>query len=432
MKLNYKRTLLVGFAFLSICTFWQMYDSIIPLILQNTFKIGEAATGRVMAIDNILALFMLPLFGHLSDNTRTKLGKRTPYIIFGTIAAVCFMLMLPVFDKSENLLGFALCLGVTLFAMATYRSPAVSLMPDITPKPLRSKGNAIINLMGAVGAVISLALIKFLVPKEGKPDYLPIFAIVAAIMVAAVVVLVLTIRENALVKEMEETGGYESTEAELNEELSKGKKMPKDILKSLIFMLLCIAFFFIGYNAVTTFFSLYMTNYLGTKGGDFAGYLMIATIASVAAYIPSGFIATKLGRKKAIMLGLGVMGFCFLVMSFLKTAGAFMIPFFVIIGFGYACVVVNTFPIIWEMSKGSDIGKYTGYYYTASMAAQIVTPTVAGFLIEKVFKSYAVLFPYALCAMGVSFLMLLNVKHGDSKPEAPKDKLEALSQAGDD
>ena len=432
MKLNYKRTLLVGFAFLSICTFWQMYDSIIPLILQNTFKIGEAATGRVMAIDNILALFMLPLFGHLSDNTRTKLGKRTPYIIFGTVAAVCFMLMLPVFDKSKNLLGFALCLGVTLFAMATYRSPAVSLMPDITPKPLRSKGNAIINLMGAVGAVISLALIKFLVPKEGKPDYLPIFAIVAAIMVAAVVILVLTIRENALVKEMEETGGYESTEAELNEELSKGKKMPKDILKSLIFMLLCIAFFFIGYNAVTTFFSLYMTNYLGTKGGDFAGYLMIATIASVAAYIPSGFIATKLGRKKAIMLGLGVMGFCFLVMSFLSTAGAFMIPFFVIIGFGYACVVVNTFPIIWEMSKGSDIGKYTGYYYTASMAAQIVTPTVAGFLIEKVLKSYAVLFPYALCAMIISCLMLLKVKHGDSKPEAQKDKLEALAPAGDD
>ena len=431
MKLNYKRTLLVGFAFLSISTFWQMYDSIIPLILQNTFQIGEAATGRVMAIDNILALFMLPLFGHLSDNTHTRLGKRTPYIILGTIAAVCFMLMLPIFDRSKNLLGFALCLGVTLFAMATYRAPAVSLMPDVTPKPLRSRGNAIINLMGAVGAVISLALIKFLVPKDGKPDYFPIFAIVAGIMVTAVVVLVLTIRENALVNEMEETGGYESTEAELNEELSKGKKMPKDILKSLIFMLLCIGFFFVGYNAVTTFFSLFMTNHLGTKGGDFASYLMVATISSVVAYIPSGAIATKLGRKKAIMLGLGVMALCFLSMSFVKTAGMFMIPFFVIIGFGYACVIVNTFPIIWEMSKGSDIGKYTGFYYTASMTAQIVTPTVAGFLIEKVFKSYAVLFPYALCAMIISFLMLLNVKHGDSKPEAPKDKLEALG-AGDD
>lgn len=432
MKLNYKRTLLVGFAFLSISAFWQMYDSIIPLILRNTFEIGEAATGRVMAIDNILALFMLPLFGHLSDNTHTKLGKRTPYIILGTAAAVCFMLLLPVFDRTKNLLGFALCLGVTLFSMATYRSPAVSLMPDVTPKPLRSKGNAVINLMGALGAVISLGLIAFLVPKEGKPDYFPIFAIVAAIMVAAVVILVLTIRENKLVAEMEATGGYESTEEELNEELSKGKKMPKDILKSLIFMLLCVAFFFVGYNAVTTFFSLYMTNYLGTKGGDFASYLMVATVASVIAYIPSGAIATKLGRKKAITLGLGVMAFCFLVMSFIRSAGLFMIPFFVIIGFGYACVIVNTFPIIWEMSKGSDIGKYTGYYYTASMAAQIVTPMLAGFLIEKVFKSYAVLFPYALCAMGISFLMLLNVKHGDSKPIKPQDKLEALAPAGDD
>ena len=432
MKLNYKRTLLVGFAFLSISAFWQMYDSIIPLILRNTFEIGEAATGRVMAIDNILALFMLPLFGHLSDNTHTKLGKRTPYIILGTAAAVCFMLLLPVFDRTKNLLGFALCLGVTLFSMATYRSPAVSLMPDVTPKPLRSKGNAVINLMGALGAVISLGLIAFLIPKEGKPDYFPIFAIVAAIMVAAVVILVLTIRENKLVAEMEATGGYESTEEELNEELSKGKKMPKDILKSLIFMLLCVAFFFVGYNAVTTFFSLYMTNYLGTKGGDFASYLMVATVASVIAYIPSGAIATKLGRKKAITLGLGVMAFCFLVMSFIRSAGLFMIPFFVIIGFGYACVIVNTFPIIWEMSKGSDIGKYTGYYYTASMAAQIVTPMLAGFLIEKVFKSYAVLFPYALCAMGISFLMLLNVKHGDSKPVKPQDKLEALAPAGDD
>lgn len=432
MKLNYKRTLLVGFAFLSISAFWQMYDSIIPLILRNTFEIGEAATGRVMAIDNILALFMLPLFGHLSDNTHTKLGKRTPYIILGTAAAVCFMLLLPVFDRTKNLLGFALCLGVTLFSMATYRSPAVSLMPDVTPKPLRSKGNAVINLMGALGAVISLGLIAFLVPKEGKPDYFPIFAIVAAIMVAAVVILVLTIRENKLVAEMETTGGYESTEEELNEELSKGKKMPKDILKSLIFMLLCVAFFFVGYNAVTTFFSLYMTNYLDTKGGDFASYLMVATVASVIAYIPSGAIATKLGRKKAITLGLGVMAFCFLVMSFIRSAGLFMIPFFVIIGFGYACVIVNTFPIIWEMSKGSDIGKYTGYYYTASMAAQIVTPMLAGFLIEKVFKSYAVLFPYALCAMGISFLMLLNVKHGDSKPVKPQDKLEALAPAGDD
>ena len=430
MKLNYKRTLLVGLAFLSICTFWQAYDGIIPLILKNTFGIGEAATGQIMAIDNMLALIMLPLFGSLSDKTRTPIGKRSPYIIFGTIVAVISMLFLAYFDNKVNLLGFALCLGLTLLAMATYRSPAVSLMPDVTPKKLRSKGNAVINIMGTVGGVIALLLIKFLVPKDGKPNYFPIFAIIAAVMIGAVVILVLTIRENKLVKEMEETGGYESTEAELNQEHSKGRKMPKEVLKSLIFMLGTVAFFFFGYNAVTTFFSLYMTNFLNVKGGGFADYLLISTVFAVIFYLPSGMLATKFGRKKAVMIGLSIMAFCFLVMSFFRSAGLYLLPFFAIIGFGYACVIVNTFPIIWEMSQGSDIGKYTGYYYTASMAAQIVTPMLAGALIEKL-DNYGILFPYAVIMEVIAFVLLMQVKHGDSKPVQPKDKLEALD-VGDD
>lgn len=431
MKLNYKRTFLVGLAFLSICTFWQAYDTIIPLILRNTFNIGEGTVGLIMGIDNLLALFMLPLFGALSDKTHTPFGKRTPFIVCGTIIAVISMMFLPYFDNRVNLLGFALCLGVTLVAMATYRSPAVSLMPDVTPKKLRSKGNAVINIMGTIGGVISLLLIKFLIPSEGKPNYFPIFAIIACVMVGAVVILVLTVRENKLVKEMEETGGYESTESELNQELSKGKKMPKDVLKSLIFMLGCVGFFFIGYNAVTTFFSLYMTNFLNVKGGGFADYLLIATVSAVIFYIPSGSIATKFGRKKAIMIGLTIMTLCFLIMSFFRTAGAFLIPFFVIIGCGYACVIVNTFPIVWEMSQGSDIGKYTGYYYTASMAAQTVTNAIAGYFIETL-ENYAILFPYAVVAEIIAFILLLQVKHGDSKPTKPKDKLEALDVGGDD
>lgn len=431
MKLNYKRTLLVGLAFLSICTFWQAYDTIIPLILRNTFGVGEGTVGLIMGVDNLLALFMLPLFGALSDKAHTPLGKRTPFIICGTTIAVISMMFLPYFDNNESLVGFALCLGITLIAMATYRSPAVSLMPDVTPKKLRSKGNAVINVMGTIGGVISLLLIKFLVPSEGKPNYFPIFAIIACVMVGAVVILVLTVRENKLVKEMEESGGYESTEAELNQELSKGKKMPKDILKSLIFMLGCVAFFFIGYNAVTTFFSLYMTNFLNVKGGGFADYLLIATVSAVIFYIPSGMIATKFGRKKAIMIGLTIMTLCFFVMAFFRSAGLFLIPFFIIIGCGYACVIVNTFPIIWEMSQGSDIGKYTGYYYTASMAAQTITNAIAGYFIETL-ENYAVLFPYAVVAEIIAFILLLQVKHGDSKPVQPKDKLEALDVGGDD
>ncbi len=429
MKLNYKRTFLIGIAFLSICAFSQMYDGIIPLILKNTFNLGEFTTGIIMALDNVLALFMLPLFGHLSDNTHTHLGKRTPYIIVGTALAVISMIFLPIFDNSVNFIGFTVMLGIVLLAMSSYRSPAVSLMPDITPKKLRSKGNAVINLMGAVGGVIALALIAVLVPKTEKPDYLPVFISVAAIMAFSVIILVFTVNENRLVEEMQQNGGYESTDEELNEELSKGKKLPKDIFKSLVFMLISIGFFFMGYNAVSTFFSLYMTNYLGTKGGDFANYLMVSTVSAVICYIPSGIIAGKIGRKNTISIGLLVMALCFAALSFFKSAGLFMLPFFIVIGFGYACVVVNNFPIVWEMSKGSDIGKYTGYYYTASMAAQIITPVIAGYFIETLEK-YQVLLPYAVGAMVLSYLTLLGVKHGDTKPEKPKEKIEMF--AGDD
>lgn len=415
MELNYRRTLLVGLAFFSICSFWQLYDSIVPLMLANTFRIGETATGRIMAVDNVLALFMLPFFGHLSDRTHTALGKRMPYILSGTAAAVAAMLLLPIFDRTADLTAFAISLGVVLLAMATYRSPAVSLMPDVTPKPLRSRGNAVVNLTGALGSILSLALISLLVPDTGRPNYLPVFAIVAAVMVLAVTVLAITLRENRLVREMEETGGYESTEEELNAELGKGKRLPKEVLRSLVFMLLCVAFFFIGYNAVTTFFSLYMTNRLGVQGGGFADYLMVATAASVLFYLPSGALATKFGRRAAIRIGLITMSACFAVCSLFQTAGFWLLPVFVLVGAGYACVIVNTFPVIWELSRGADIGKYTGYYYAASMAAQILTPTVAGALMEHV--GYWTLFPYAVGGMALSFLCLTQVRHGDNAPE---------------
>ena len=165
MKLNYKRTFIVGLAFLSICAFWQMYDNVIPLILTNTFHLNETYSGAIMAADNILALILLPLFGSLSDKTNTKIGKRMPYILFGTGLAIILMNILPILDNgyfaspsNGKLVGFVVVLGLLLIAMGTYRSPAVALMPDVTPKPLRSKANAIINLMGAVGGIIYLGV----------------------------------------------------------------------------------------------------------------------------------------------------------------------------------------------------------------------------------------------------------------------------------
>lgn len=423
MKLNYKRTIFIGMAFLSICSFWQVYDSLIPLMLKNTFGLGDGVSGIIMSLDNVLALFLLPIMGSLSDRVHTPLGKRMPFILSGTVLAIICMIFLPIADRAVSFVMFFIALGATLLSMASYRSPAVALMADVTPKPLRSKGNAVINLMGALGAVVSLALIALLVPKEGKPDYFPIFLIVAALMIFSVAILFITTKENRLVKEMEESGGYESTEEELNEALTKGVKMPKEILKSLICMLLCIAFFFIGYNAVTTSFSKYMQEYMHIAGGGFANVLMIATVSSVIAYIPVGFLATKIGRKRTILLGLGLMGLCFGVAALFTAPSPFLYVIFVLVGIGYAAIIVNTFPMIWEMARGSDVGKYTGYYYTFSMSAQIITPIVSGYLLEYV--GYWTLFPYAVIALAASAGMLLLVRHGDNKP-APKPILESM------
>ena len=213
MKLNYRRTFLIGMAFLSISAFWQMYDNIIPLMLQNTFGLGETITGMLMAADNVLALFLLPLFGSLSDKVDTKFGKRMPFIVVGTILAVIFMLLLPVADRKGNLVLFVVSLFAVLLAMGLYRSPAVALMPDLTPNKLRSKGNAIINLMGAVGGVYTLIMIKLLVGGGDRPDYMPLFVSVAALMAVAVGVLVITINEKKVKARVdEEVRAYEEKE----------------------------------------------------------------------------------------------------------------------------------------------------------------------------------------------------------------------------
>ena len=255
MKLNYKRTFLVGLAFLSISAFWQLYDKLVPLILTETFGMGETLRGAIMAADNVLALFLLPLFGGLSDKTNTRLGRRTPYIIIGTAIAVTFMLFLPAFEQKNNLTLFLVGLGVVLLAMGSYRSPAVALMPDLTPKPLRSKANAVINLMGALGGVYTLIMIKMLIPKEDRPNYLTVFASVAVLMVIAVVLLVLTIRERKLSAEVAALD-KESEPAPAEEKTKQPRrKLPPDVKRSLIFLLASVFAWFTAYNAVTTAFS---------------------------------------------------------------------------------------------------------------------------------------------------------------------------------
>ena len=423
MKLNTRRTILVGLAFLSISAFWQLYDSLIPLILKNTFQVSDTISGGIMAIDNVLAVFMLPLFGSLSDRVHTRIGRRMPFILCGTAAAVIAMLFLPFADNIGSLALFVTALFVTLIAMGSYRSPAVSLMPDVTPKPLRSKANAIINLMGAVGGVISLILISALVPKEGKPDYFPIFLIVAAVMVFSVLLLLWKIRENPLRTEREKIDAGLSETEEADEAPAKTTLDPA-VRRSLVLILISVACWFMGYNAVTTAFSRYAQIYWGIQGGGFANCLLIATAAAILSYIPVGSIASRVGRKKTILGGVVLLASMFAIGAAVKEYHIWINGLFALVGVAWAAINVNSYPMVVEMSKGSDIGKFTGFYYTFSMAAQIVTPILSGFLLEHM--GYFILFPYAAFFVVIAFFTMLFVRHGDSRPLPKKSRLEAF------
>lgn len=431
MKLNYRRTFLIGLAFLSICAFWQMYDNIIPLILQNTFGIGETITGAIMAADNVLALFLLPVFGAISDRVDTKFGKRMPFIAGGTVLAVIFLMILPAADRSENLILFVVTLFALLVSMGLYRSPAVALMPDLTPNKLRSKGNAVINLMGAVGGVHTLIMIKLLVGKGERPDYTPLFVSVAALMVIAVGILVITIQEkkvktkvDAEVKAYEEKAGVvvETEDTVEKEEEEPKAAMLKEVKRSMIFLLASIFLWFTAYNAVSTAFSRYTKVVWKLEAGGFADCLMVATVAAILSYIPIGNISSKIGRKKTIMGGVVLMSVCYFAAIFAGAYHPLINVAFAVIGVGWAAINVNSYPMIVEMSKGCDIGKFTGTYYTFSMTAQIFTPVLSGFLLENV--SYRTLFPYAFIFSVLAFCTMTQVQHGDARPDKKKSVLE--------
>lgn len=310
MKLDHRRTILVGLAFLSICAFWQMYDSVIPKILTETFRLNETISGAIMALDNILALFLLPLFGALSDRTSTKIGRRMPFILLGTACAAVLMNLLPVLDNryaaapsTGKLVGFAAVLGLLLVAMGTYRSPAVALMPDVTPNPLRSRANAIINLMGAIGGIIYLAVAAVMYPNAkiaglAHVNYQPLFLVVSAVMLVSVAVLFLTVKEPKLAAE---TRALEAQHPEwdLTEDDGSGNEvLPKPVKRSLGFLLVSIALWYIGYNGVTTWWSTYVGAVMGQGLGGASTCLLIATAGAVVSYIPIGQLASRIGRKR--------------------------------------------------------------------------------------------------------------------------------------
>ncbi len=434
MKLKTGQTIRIGFAFLSICAFWQLYNNVIPLILTNTFHMNETYSGIIMAMDNVLAVFLLPVFGAISDRTDTPMGKRKPFILFGTIAAVILMMLLPVLDNlyaGSNtpvfMILFIVVLGLILITMGVYRSPAVALMSDVTPKPLRSRANAIINLMGALGVIMYLIIATLLYSEKRTAglthvNYLLLFFIVAVIMLVSLAIVMLTVDEPKLSMEMKT---YEAAHPEENlavENEAGVEELPKDVKRSLIFILLSIAFWFIAYNAVETWFTTYASRIWGMSLGAASACLTVTAVGAIVSYIPAGTLAEKVGRKKAILFGVGLVIFPFTA-AFIHTIAIdhFTPVFYVLfalVGIGWAFINVNSLPMVVEMCKGGDIGKFTGTYYTFSMSAQIITPILSGWLLKHV--GYVSLFPYSAFFMILAFITMQFVKHGDAKPIARK------------
>ena len=513
MKLNYKRTVLVGLAFFLICAFWQAYDNTIPLILTNKFGMSQFWSGIIMALDNVLALFMLPLFGAISDRTKSKRGRRTPFILWGTIVAVAAFVSLSLVDSAQlknlgdvakiddpaalteiyqierdqtlqtpdgdafvlqdlfteeefsqiqsqiqsgektvtnpdytnyvtparqavahqiarnnpsTLILFIALLLITLIAMATFRSPAVALMPDVTMKPLRSKANAVINLMGSAGGILVLVLGMVFATssvKNSLMSYTVYFGVIAAVMLLALVIFMLTVKEPKLVKQMhEDSRKFGIDEDEPDEETGEKRGLSAGEKRSLLFILASIVLWFMGYDAVTSKYSVYASNILHK---DYNFTLIIAQAAAIISYLPVGIIASKVGRKKTILAGVVMLGVAFGVAAFLRSESPTMVmnAMFALAGIGWATINVNSFPMVVELCSGGDVGKYTGFYYTASMAAQVITPMFSGFLMDRM--GMTVLFPYATIFVALAFVTMLFVNHGDSKPIAAKG-LEAL------
>ena len=485
MKLNYKRTIFVGFAFFLISAFWQAYDAIVPLILTNHFGLPQTASGVVMSLDNILAVVLLPVFGAISDRVMTRYGRRTPFIVIGAIAAIATFICLAAIDAHQlsavfktdipdlyaaakeelklanehliemgnsgnhyeleiakawvaeaeaeiemltqatlnitlgnimPLVGFIGMLLVVLISMAIFRSPAVALMPDVTVKPLRSKANAIINLMGTAGGILVLALgMLFKTSNKHHMSYVGYVLAVCGIMLLGLVLFIATVKERKWADEMEketERLGIDKTA----DGDTAGGKLSRPELRSLFLILASVALWYIGYNSITSKYSVYASNELFF---DFNSTLIIAQIAAIISYIPVGIIASKIGRRKTILAGILMLGTAFLCGNFIS-AGMnqyIMLPIFVLAGMGWATINVNSFPMVVELAKGGDVGKYTGYYYTASMAAQIVAPIFSGILYDA-YGMRSTFFSFGTVFVALSFVTMFFVKHGDAKPTA--------------
>ena len=467
-KLNYKRTCLIGFAFFGILLLWQVYDSWCPTFLTELFTEALGAedqtevqylVGIMMALDNLAALILLPIFGRLSDKTHTKIGKRMPYILVGTFVCAVSFPFIPILFHYHNLAGVIAMMAIVVVFSMMYRNPAVSLMPDMTPKPLRSKANGIINIMGYIGGAFAtvVGIVFVLSDYLGKvdsanwragPEQCNIWLVEAPFLIASVLMLIsaavlfFTIKENKIAKEVEPEMKRGEEEAAVADTLSDEAPLTK-ANRTMLFLILAAEFFwFMADNGIGTFMGNYTLYFLHCKSSSNSINTIVGGVGSVIGFAIGGLIASKIGRKWTICTGLGLTGIALATWAILTFAlpagtpganGYCTFPFYIYLiwglkGFGMSLVHVNSYPMVVELCTGKKIGAYTGYYYAASMAAQTVTPIALGTLLFAIGKNDAwkYLPIYAVSCLAVSFLIFFFVKNVQNKKTEFKVGLEGI------
>lgn len=465
LKLNYKNTFFIGSAFFVILMLWQMYNHYCPLFLEyllieKTGHSNEFLIGCIMAADNILAIIMLPIFGNLSDKTNTKYGKRMPYILIGMLASAVLFPLIAIMFYLGKLVGVIIMMLVILIIMNMYRNPAVALMPDVTPKPLRSKANGIINLVGYLGGIVAALLSgKLSINATDRVNAIYAFIIASVFMLIAMFILFFTIKERKLLSEMEHDLKIGEEQSSSLDEVSEDKPLSKLDKRNCIILLLAILFWFISFNAIETFNSLFFKNQFN-NASIASTIVTILTITSIITFITTLNLPTKIGRKWCVLIGLItiIIGFL-LIITFLYTNGVFtkeayelyalnsadefiyengkvankltftMIPLYLCIalcGIGWALINANSYPMMVEMSSRKTIGKFTGYYYTFSMLAQSITPIAVGLWMYNSPLSTKVLYIYSAITMIIALIIFVFFKENRKNVKQTKKGIEAL------
>ncbi len=399
---NYLKIVILGLGFLIITLTWSIYNAYVPPILERLLThlpYTDTAVGFIMTFDNIAAILLIPFFGALSDRTWTRFGRRMPYLLVSVPVAALFFSLIPYAGASLAVLIPVII--VMNIAMAALRAPAIALMPDLTPSIYRSKANGIVNLMGGLGALLFFFIFTRLLSVNAA------FTVAAVIMIAVLAILQAAIREP-------------------RDQFEESEKSPGGIVSSLLeilrekgsttrYLLYAIFFWFIGWNGVETFFTLYGMDKWAIDESRAAFYLGFFSLSFLLMAIPSGFIATALGRKKTIVAGL--VGMCLMLGSFyFATPIVLAIALLVLGGVFWALININSYPMVSDMSPVAKLGTYTGLYYFFSMLAAIIAPPIFGWVMD-LFGTRMVLFPMAALAYLVALFMMSRVTGGEARVE---------------